>query len=100
MREWHERYTAEGLAIIGVHTPNCNAEKDLEALTSLLPLLDIPYPVAADNQRKSWAAYHNRFWPTLYLVDRAGTLRFTKVGAGHEVQIEVLLIALLAEPPP
>ena len=99
MREWHGTYAEAGLTIIGVHTPNCNAEKDLDALTSLLPLLEIPYPVAADNERKSWAAYHNRYWPTLYLVDRAGTLRFTKIGAGHEGQIEALLIALLAEPP-
>jgi len=75
-------------------------EKDIDALTELLPLLGIPYPVAADNLRKTWVAYQNRYWPALYLIDKAGHLRFVKAGGGHEPEVESLLQTLLNEPSP
>ena len=34
--------------------------------------LGIPYPVALDNDYRTWNAYPNQYWPAEYLIDRAG----------------------------
>jgi len=59
LREWHNKYKDEGLIIIGNHYPEFSYEKDLDNLKQAIVDLDIPYAVAQDNDRKTWAAYKN-----------------------------------------
>ncbi len=59
--------------------------------------LDIPYAVAQDNKGVAWRAYNNRFWPTLYLIDKNGHLRYTHIGEGRYQETEAAIKALLAE---
>ena len=33
---------------------------------------EITYPVAIDNDRLTWGAYNQRYWPTTYLIDKEG----------------------------
>jgi len=96
--EWHTEFKEVGLTVIGVHTPARDSEKDIDGLADLIPLLEIPYPVAADNERETWIAFNNHYLPSLYLIDRAGQLRFFKAGGRQEAEVEALLRALLAEP--
>ena len=37
---------------------------------------EIKYPVAVDGAGKTWRAWGNRYWPSVYLIDRAGYVRF------------------------
>jgi hypothetical protein len=34
------------------------------------------YPIAVDSQGKSWAAWGNRWWPSIYLIDKKGNVRY------------------------
>jgi redoxin len=64
--------------------------------------LHVTYPVVLDNDLKMWDALGNQFWPTVYLVDRKGRIRYVHVGETHggseeAVEVERVLAGLLKE---
>lgn len=97
VRGWHENYSAHGLVVIGNHYPEFKHEHDLENLKQAVIDLDIPYAVAQDNQGDTWRAYKNRYWPTLYLIDKRGHLRYVHIGEGGYAATENAIQALLDE---
>jgi thiol-disulfide isomerase/thioredoxin len=98
LKAWHEKYADEGLTIIGVHTPEFTFEKDLNNVQQALIDYVVTYPVAIDNDKVTWRAYHNRYWPAMYFIDKAGNVRHLKIGEGRMAEAEKVLQALLAEP--
>ncbi len=86
--------------MIGNHYPEFDYEADLDNLKQAITDLDIPYPVAVDNDRQTWNAYHNRYWPTLYLIDKQGRIRYVHIGEGAYQETEQAILALLMEPYP
>jgi hypothetical protein len=36
----------------------------------------IKYAVAVDGAGKTWKAWANRFWPSVYLIDKQGYVRY------------------------
>ncbi len=86
--------------VIGNHYPEFSYESDLDSLKEALVRLDVPYPVAQDNERKIWAAYGTRFWPTLFLIDKQGNIRYQHIGEGAYQETEAAIQSLLAEPYP
>ncbi len=98
MREWHHKYGDQGLTIIGNHYPEFRYEEDLENLKEAIVRLDVPYAVAQDNDGATWRAYRNRYWPTLYLIDKRGHIRYQHIGEGRYVETEAAIQALLSEP--
>jgi hypothetical protein len=97
LREWHHKYQAQGLVIIGNHYPEFSHEADLDNLRQAIIDLDVPYPVAVDNDRETWSAYNNRYWPTLYLIDKQGAIRYVHIGEGAYQETEIAIQSLLAE---
>lgn len=97
LREWHEKYNSQGLVVIGNHYPEFNYEADLENLKEAIQRLDVPYPVAQDNEGRTWKAYQNRYWPTLYLIDKQGNIRYQHIGEGGYAETEAAIQALLRE---
>lgn len=101
LREWHHEYGDDGLVIIGVHTPEFSYEEKLENVRQALVDLDVPYPVALDNDWATWQAYkkpfNQRYWPSKYFIDKAGHVRHIYIGEGRYEEQEVLIQALLAE---
>ncbi len=97
MREWYNTYKDDGLVVIAVHTPEFNYEKDLNNVKEALVRLDVPYPVALDNDWKTWRAYRNRYWPATYLIDKAGEVRYLHIGEGGYDRTQEVIEALLAE---
>ena len=69
--------------VISVHTPEFRYEADIENLKEALVRLEVPYPVAIDNERLTWRAYRNRYWPAQYLIDKRGNIRDLKIGEIH-----------------
>lgn len=97
VREWHTTYGAQGLVVIGNHYPEFDYEADLENLKDAVTRLEVPYAVAQDNNGATWSAYRTRYWPTLYLIDKRGELRYTHIGEGQYDETEAAIRTLLAE---
>lgn len=100
MREWHNKYTEQGLVIIGNHYPEFRYEESLENVNDAIERLDIKYPVALDNDGATWRAYNNHYWPTLYLIDKRGNIRYKHIGEGAYKKTEAAIVELLDEPYP
>jgi hypothetical protein len=100
LRGWHEKYAEKGLVIIGNHYPEFSYEEDLDNLKAALSELDISYPVTQDNEGRTWRAYHNGYWPTLYLIDKQGNIRYVHIGEGRYRDTEAAIQVLLDEPYP
>ena len=83
--------------IVGVHTPEFSYEKDINNVEEALVRLDVPYPVAIDNDWKTWRSYNNRYWPAKYIIDKAGNIRYIHIGEGAYQKQEEIIQALLVE---
>jgi hypothetical protein len=97
VREWHNTYKDQGLVVIGNHYPEFDYERDVGNLEAAITRLDVPYPVMVDNDGQTWRAYSNRYWPTRYLIDKQGRIRYTHIGEGAYPETEAAIQALLAE---
>lgn len=84
--------------MIGNHMPEFLYERDIDNVKDALARLDVPYPVAIDNDARTWRAYGNRYWPTIYLIDKQGQIRYVRIGEGGYAEVKRMLEALLAEP--
>jgi len=98
LRKWYQKYQAQGLVIIGNHYPEFAYERDLGNLKVAVKQLDIQYPVTQDNDGLTWSNYHNEYWPTGYLIDKLGHIRYRQIGEGNYAQMEAAIVALLNEP--
>ena len=97
LKEWDEKYRSQGLVIIGNHFPEFSFEKDLTNLKSAVADNGIKYAVAQDNDGVTWRAFHNEYWPSLYLIDKKGHIRYTHIGEGGYKTTEAAIQDLLAE---
>ncbi len=97
LKEWDEKYREQGLVIIGNHYPEFSFEEDLANLQAAVTENGIKYAVAQDNDGATWNAYKNRYWPTLYLIDKNGRIRYTHIGEGGYNATEAAIQNLLAE---
>jgi thiol-disulfide isomerase/thioredoxin len=100
IKEWHNRYKDSGLVIVGVHTPEFDFEKDPQNLKKFIKKNEIEYPVVMDNDYEIWEKYGNRYWPSKYLVDRNGQIRYHHLGEGAYDQTEKAIQSLLLEVDP
>ena len=100
LKGWYQDYQDQGLIVIGNHYPEFSYEADLDNLKQAIIDLDINYPVTVDNERETWGAYQNRYWPTLYLIDKRGHIRYVHIGEGAYQETEQAILALLSEPYP
>jgi len=97
VKSWNQKYKDQGLAVIGVHTPEYPFERSTENVKTALKRFDITYPVAQDNQYATWSAYNNQYWPAFYLIDRKGQVVYTHFGEGDYAETESAIKALLAQ---
>ena len=97
LKAWHERYADKGLVIVGVHTPEFDFEKDRENVIEATEGFGLEWPIAQDNDFKTWRAFNNRYWPAKYLVDKDGLIRYTHFGEGAYEETELWIRGLLEE---
>ena len=94
---WAEKYKAQGLVVIGVHTPEFSFEHDAGNVRDAAKEMHIDYPVAIDDHYAIWHAFGNEYWPALYLVDGRGHIRHHQFGEGGYDEAERVIQQLLAE---
>lgn len=97
LKDWHSKYADQGLVIIGNHYPEFSYEEEIENVKNKVAEYGIEYAVAQDNNGETWRAYKNRYWPTLYLIDKKGHIRYVHIGEGRYAETEENIQALLAE---
>ncbi|MDL1893057.1 redoxin domain-containing protein [Sphingobacteriales bacterium CHB3] len=95
VNEWYKRYREHGLVVIGVHTPKFPFGKNPEYVQKAIERSGISYPVVMDNEAVIAARYDNRDWPTTYLIDKHGFIRYKSTGEGQYATTERVLQTLL-----
>ncbi len=97
LKEWHAKYADKGLTIVGVHTPEFEFEKITENVIRGAQEYGVGWPIAQDNDFKTWRNYDNRLWPSKYLIDPDGIVRYRRFGEGAYLKTEEWIRALLEE---
>ncbi|HLY24799.1 MAG TPA: redoxin domain-containing protein [Aggregatilineales bacterium] len=97
MKDFYSKYHDNGLVIMTDHFPEFPYEADVNNVRDFLAQNDIRYPVAIDNDGATWNAYGQRYWPTMYLVDKRGEIRYVAVGEHDYARTETAIKALLSE---
>jgi thiol-disulfide isomerase/thioredoxin len=97
VKTWYDRYQDKGLTVIGVHSPEFDDERKVENLRREVASLGIRYPVVTDNDYQTWNAYNVEAWPTMFMLDKQGRIRWMHVGEGDYDEAERLIQKLLAE---
>ena len=101
-RAWGERFKDKPVLLVGVHTPEFASEAPLATVKAKLAENKLLFPTVLDTDQTIWAAWRNRYWPCIYLVDKAGKVRHRWEGELHlktpeEAKFAGHIDALLAE---
>ena len=104
-KAWQERYADKDVVIVGIHTPETSGEHDIQRIKAQAAKHGLKFPIAVDKEGANWKARNNRYWPTVYVVDRKGRVRYgwegelSYKGADGEEKVRKLVDALLLERP-
>ncbi len=102
---WVKSLRDLGVEMVGIQTPETEAEKDRNRVTEAAHRCEFGFPVQLDLENQSWKAWGNSIWPTIYVVDQRGYLRYAWVGelywqgARGDQAIEGWVRRLLADTP-
>ncbi|MDR3688083.1 MAG: redoxin domain-containing protein [Fimbriimonas sp.] len=97
------KYREKGVELISVHTPEMAIERKVDEVAKHVTEDQIDYPVLIDNDGSNWKKWHVNMWPSLYVIDRNGIVRYhwfgelNWQGAGGEKKIGEVLDKVLAE---
>ena len=100
---WQRTLHDKGVELVGIQTPETEAERDPARITEEAHKRQFAFPVLLDLDHKAWDAWGNSIWPTVYVVDRRGYIRYWWLGelnwqgAQGDRFIERLVDRLLAE---
>lgn len=91
----YAKYRDRGLVVVGVHTPEFPFERSAANVQAALKRHGITYPVAQDNDSRTWDAYRNQYWPAQYIVDQSGKIVYQHAGEGRYEEIDQTVARLL-----
>ncbi len=93
LNDWHERYTAQGVQVIGV------TSEGVQHASQAASSLGMAYAIGSDASGRATLAYKALALPTLFVIDRNGTIREVVVGYSTErlTEVEALIERLLRE---
>ena len=95
VRSWFDRYTANGLVVVGIHSPEFDFEKVHKNVETAVKRDDVTWPVALDDDMTIWNAFKNNVWPADFVADRNGNIRYKSVGEGGYANTENVIRKLL-----
>jgi hypothetical protein len=95
VKAWHERYSGDGLRVVGVHCPGFEPSRDEQAVRDAVARLEIAHPVVIDSELEVWQEYENRGWPARYLFDGRARLFDYHFGEGAYEETELAIQELL-----
>jgi hypothetical protein len=89
---------------VGVSS-TCHAQLLIDRIKEQAKKNGLKFPIAVHNDGANWNAWSNRVWPTVYVVDKRGTVRYgwegelSYKGAPGEENVRKLVDELLLERP-
>jgi thiol-disulfide isomerase/thioredoxin len=102
---WQKQFADKDVIVIGVHTPETEGERVTADVERRVRQLGITYPILVDRDHENWDRWQVEAWPTVYLVDKQGRIRYRWVGelnyrnAGGETKLGRRVEQLLKEVP-
>ncbi len=97
---WYARYHPYGFEIIGVHDPEFDVAYSVENVRAAVKRFGLPYPVVVDDWFTIWKSYANDSWPSRFLIDGKGVIRYHRDGEGADSAFEQAIQQLLVEAHP
>ena len=97
LRAWHDRYSDDGMAMIGVHSPRFPFTQDYDVVADAGERLEIRWPVIVDREFSVWRLYEPHGWPALFIWGRGGALRWYHLGEGEYPGTEDAIRETLSE---
>ena len=94
------KYRDHDVVVVGVHTPELARERVPDNVADAVRRLGVTYPVALDANYAIWRAFRNEYWPSVYIADRQGRIRFHHFGEGRYEDEDRVVAQLVAEPRP
>jgi len=91
VEDWYQKYSDDGLVVIGVHSPILAFEHDLYHLQNGIDELGLSFPITRDFNWNNWQRYHVKGLPAWYLYDQSGELEFQAFGSLnlHQLQTRI-----------
>ncbi|MDZ4851816.1 MAG: redoxin domain-containing protein [Pirellulaceae bacterium] len=102
-KRWDENLKSKGVQVVGIQTPETQNEKDPEKVRAAAAKEGFQFPVLIDLENKNWKVWGNTMWPTVYVIDKKGYIRFWWQGElnwqGNTVdqKIDTIVEKLLSE---
>ncbi|HIM63251.1 MAG TPA: redoxin domain-containing protein [Dehalococcoidia bacterium] len=97
LKDMQAKYADKGLVVVGVHSPEFEFEKSYENVVAATIKDDLVWTMAEYNDFITWRRYDNRYWPSEFLIDKDGVVRYTHIGEGAYAETEIAIQELLAE---
>jgi thiol-disulfide isomerase/thioredoxin len=91
----YDKYSQEGLVVIGIHTPRLDYEHDVSKLREAVVRMGIKFPVVVDDKEKIFRDYLCDLWPSQFVIDRNGIVRYSHGGVGRYADMEEVVQGLL-----
>lgn len=101
--QWHEEFGGDEVVVIGIQTPETSTERDPQAVAAAAKERGFRFPVVIDLESANWKAWSNTMWPTIYVIDKQGYIRYVWQGelnwegATHDKTVHDLLVKLVHE---
>jgi thiol-disulfide isomerase/thioredoxin len=99
-KKWYERYHKLGFEIIGVHAPEFDIAYSATNVAAAVKRFGLPYPIVVDDRMVIWKSYNNSTWPSRFLVDSKGIVRYHRDGEGGDGAFEHAIQRLLQDAHP
>lgn len=102
-KDWHESFKDRGLIVLGIQTPETERERIAENVRNAAHENRLEYPIVHDAEKRNWDAWGNSMWPSTYLIDKQGRVRYWWYGeldwkgAGGQDLMRTRIEELLAE---
>ena len=93
----YDRHKGDDFEVVGVHAPEFEFEKDVEAIQEAAVDLGVTWPIALDTAKFNFFRWQGSraWWPRTFVLDRDGVIRFDHIGEGAYDELNATVAALL-----
>ncbi len=74
--DWYKYFPKSSFSILGIHRPETKQERNIDKVKDKAAQARMEYPVAVDNDSLAWNSWANNIWPSIYIIDKNGFVRY------------------------